>query len=160
MPVFGLWHGAGWTFVIWGALHGAFGCLSKALENRVRKCGSVFCTLVTFCVVTLLWVVFRADSLSTAFIVWAGMFTAHSGISQPYTWSFFALACLVVGTAAAWKKAKKTVATEQNGDLIINGYYPILDLSRCWHLVVFLTFIGITVILGYYGNTAFIYGVF
>lgn len=160
MLVSGLWHGAGWTFVIWGALHGAFGCLSKALGNQLQKCGSVFCTLMTFCVVTLLWVVFRADSLSTAFTVWARMFTAHSGISQPYTWSFFALACLAVGTTAAWKKSKKTVVTDQDGDLFINGYYPILDLSRFWHMVAFFTFVGITVILGYYGNTAFIYGMF
>lgn len=111
-------------------------------------------------IVTLLWVVFRANSFEIAVQVWKGIFTAHTGISQPYTWSFFAIACLVVATIVAVIYSRKIGMKDKNGELIINGYYPVLDLSKFWSMVVFFTFGGLTIILGYFGNTAFIYGAF
>ena len=75
----GLWHGAAWTFVVWGAIHGSF----LVLERVVRRAGgrptwaadgpaapvlsSPLRWLLTFNVVCLAWVFFRADSLGTAF---------------------------------------------------------------------------------------------
>jgi len=40
------------------------------------------------------------------------------------------------------------------------GFYPVLDLSKLWNQVAFFTFIGLIFIMGYFGNTAFIYGAF
>lgn len=157
MAVSGLWHGAGITFVVWGVLHGIGSCISRAItksEWAVGKGIDVLRTIATYIVVALLWVVFRASDFTNAWNVWKGMFTIHDGIFQPYTWTFFAIACLLVGTIMAIVKAKK------NGEKYVNGYYPILDLTKVIPLAVFFTFCGLTILLGYFGNTAFIYGSF
>lgn len=160
MLVSGLWHGAGWTFIIWGALYGVANCLHKAFGKQWNRLGRTVNIIVTFLIVTLFWVVFRADSFPAAVRIWTGMFTAHGGISQPYIWSFFAFACLIAGTIAAWRRSKKNGETDKAGNPAVNGFYPVLDLSKFWPQAVFFTFCGLTVILGYFGNTAFIYGSF
>ena len=160
MLISGLWHGAGWTFIVWGALHGIASCVNRAFGNKMKTLGSYVNIVITFIFVTLFWVVFRADSLSKAVIVWTRMFTVHSGINQPYTWSFFAIVCLIIGTIVAWKHSKKISNFDKDGKLVVKGFYPVLDLSKFWSQVAFFTFCGLTIIMGYYGNTAFIYGVF
>lgn len=160
MLISGLWHGAGWTFIAWGALHGVASCVNRAFGEKLKALGSWVNGAFTFIFVTLFWVVFRADSFPTAVKVWTGMFTAHTGINQPYTWSFFAIACLIVGTIVAWRHSKETGKKDRAGLLIIEGFYPVLDLSKLWNQVAFFTFIGLTFIMGYFGNTAFIYGAF
>jgi len=160
MLISGLWHGAGWTFIAWGALHGVASCVNRAFGEKLKALGSWVNGAFTFIFVTLFWVVFRADSFPTAVKVWTGMFTAHTGINQPYTWSFFAIACLIVGTIVAWLHSKEIGKKDRAGSLIIEGFYPVLDLSKLWNQVAFFTFIGLTFIMGYFGNTAFIYGAF
>ncbi len=160
MLVSGLWHGAGWTFIIWGALHGIASCVNKALGSKLKQLGDGVNAAITFVFVTLAWVVFRADSLSNAAAVWRGLFTVKSGISHMYTWSFFAFVCLAVSTVIAWRHSRKNGLTDKSGRPIISGFYPVLDLSGFWAQVAFFTFCGLTVILGYFGNTAFIYGAF
>lgn len=157
MAVSGLWHGAGITFIVWGVLHGIASCISRVITKSGKTVGKgidVLRTIATYIVVALLWVVFRASDFTNAWNVWKGMFTIHDGIFQPYTWSFFAIACLVVSTIMAVVKARK------NGEDYVNGYYPILDLSKTIPLAIFFTFCGLTILLGYFGNTAFIYGRF
>ena len=83
----GLWHGAGWTFVAWGAIHGAFylvtGRLSpllRRLRERLRIPASIWAVLAmlaTFHVVLLAWVFFRASSLSEAALIIGRIFTHH-----------------------------------------------------------------------------------
>ena len=160
MLISGLWHGAGWTFIAWGALHGIASCVNKAFGKKLKALGPWVNGILTFIFVTLFWVVFRADSFTTAVKVWTGMFTAHTGISQPYTWSFFAIMCLIVGTIVAWRHSKKIGKQDKSGKLIIDGFYPVLNLSKFWSQMAFFTFCGLTIIMGYFGNTAFIYGAF
>ncbi len=160
MLVSGLWHGAGWTFVVWGALHGIVCCIDRVFGKKLKRLGGFLNWLLTFTTVTLFWVVFRAGSIPEAMKVWTGMFTVHTGISQPYTWSFFAAACLIAGTFFAYRKSKKEGKTDRNGQLWVDGYYPILDLSTFRSWFVFFLFCGLTVIMGYFGNTVFIYGAF
>jgi alginate O-acetyltransferase complex protein AlgI len=72
----GLWHGAAFTFVVWGAFHGALLCLHRALRgllDRIRPRGrfssalySTACAFVVFHLVTLGWIYFRAKSLGQA----------------------------------------------------------------------------------------------
>lgn len=83
----GLWHGANWTFVIWGALHGLyvvfFGLtgklwrqVSSALRvDRFQKLANAFSTLVTFTLVTYAWIFFRANNLSDALYITKGLFS-------------------------------------------------------------------------------------
>lgn len=90
----GLWHGAGWTFVIWGGLHGFFIASNHYWHHIREKLGwtatqgsfGVFvCRALTLFVVTFAWVFFRAPDLSTALDILAGM-SGMNGISLP-AWS-------------------------------------------------------------------------
>ena len=71
----GLWHGANWTFVLWGLWHGLFAALEDAgaIPRRLRQ--SPLAHLYTMLVVILGLTLFRADSLSTAGTMFAQMFT-------------------------------------------------------------------------------------
>lgn len=80
MLIGGLWHGAAWTFVIWGGLHGLGLSVNRWWENRRRKLKrkprqewwvKLLCGLATFHFVCLTWVFFRAGSLQTAWGVLA-----------------------------------------------------------------------------------------
>lgn len=62
--VSGIWHGANWTFVLWGILHGAFSLLDRIIEKTGRKIFEPFRWLLTFSVVNVLWLLFRSDSIS------------------------------------------------------------------------------------------------
>lgn len=88
--VSGIWHGANWTFVIWGALHGAFqvvGGLTKKARDKVE--GFVGLTRlptlrtllqmgVTFALVCFGWIFFRANTVADAFFVVRNMFVIES----------------------------------------------------------------------------------
>jgi len=160
MLISGLWHGAGWTYVAWGALCGMACCVNKALGRKKKTFGPFVNGAITYIITILIWVAFRADSFTIALEVWKGMFSAHTGINHPYTWSFFAMACLIIGTIVAWKHSKKMGSIDKEGNLMVIGFYPILDLSKFWSQVSFFTFCGLTIIMGYYGDTVFIYGAF
>ncbi len=77
MVLGGLWHGAGWTFVIWGALHG--GCLiinhlwRAGFGTAARPAARFAAWALTFLVVTVGWVFFRAASASAAMAMLAAM---------------------------------------------------------------------------------------
>ena len=70
----GLWHGANWTFVLWGLWHGLFATLEDAnvIPKRLRE--SVFSHLYTMLVVILGFTLFRADSLTAAGVMFSQMF--------------------------------------------------------------------------------------
>jgi alginate O-acetyltransferase complex protein AlgI len=72
----GLWHGASWTFVLWGAFHGLFICLDKLLGG-VRKVKS---TLVTFFIVMMGWVLFRVDDVAGAGGFYTALFSFKDGL--------------------------------------------------------------------------------
>ncbi|MCZ6867942.1 MAG: MBOAT family protein [Gammaproteobacteria bacterium] len=79
----GLWHGASWTFVVWGGLHGIFLAIERWLEERfagARIAQNVvfqfFMALVTYFAVNITWVFFRAQDFSTAF----GMIVSMVGL--------------------------------------------------------------------------------
>lgn len=76
--VSGLWHGANWTFIAWGAYHALlflpYSLLTKARTSGGRL-GLLSRTLTTFLLVLLGWVFFRAESLSQAFDYLSGMFS-------------------------------------------------------------------------------------
>ncbi len=86
----GLWHGAGWTFVIWGALHGFYLLVNhtwRAFKARMGWAdGGRLATLgagaLTFLAVVVGWLFFRADSYSTAVTMLQGM-AGMNGVSLP-----------------------------------------------------------------------------
>ncbi len=80
----GLWHGAGWTFVAWGGLHGIYLIVNHGWRHLMQKLsaskdwsfpgGRLFSIILTFLAVVLAWVFFRAESFSGAVAMLQGMF--------------------------------------------------------------------------------------
>ncbi len=61
----GLWHGAGWNFILWGSLHGILYVFTRMWqEKRGKKEGNLLGVLLTFCFVCVTWVYFRAESVA------------------------------------------------------------------------------------------------
>jgi len=108
MTLGGLWHGASWTFVIWGALHGmllvvhrAFRrfCNERAGLDRLLRSGpgTALRMTLTFLAVCMAWVVFRAPSMATASTLLRGLYVARAGLGPPHpAQSFWFLVALVV----------------------------------------------------------------
>lgn len=67
--VSGFWHGANWTFVVWGALHGMAEVLTRRFRNTWEKIPAVLQWLLTFGFVSCAFLIFRADSLQQAYIM-------------------------------------------------------------------------------------------
>lgn len=68
--VSGIWHGANWTFIVWGGIHGVFQIFEKALGwNKVESKGVLKALRIvfTFAVVTVAWVIFRSPFIGDAF---------------------------------------------------------------------------------------------
>lgn len=79
----GLWHGANWTFIIWGLLHGLFVLLltSKISSVTDGKLGikGVMQILINFILVTFLWIFFRAENLHAAWVYIKSIFSFRGG---------------------------------------------------------------------------------
>lgn len=87
----GLWHGAAWTFVIWGALHGGYmimsnvtaGARSKIVKilriERLPFLYKIFRVVVTFSLVCFAWIFFRAGSVGDAFYIVKNLFVGGLG---------------------------------------------------------------------------------
>jgi hypothetical protein len=80
MALGGLWHGAAWTFVIWGALHGIYLCINHgwvnhgpAIAPRFKRLADTAAFVLTFLAVVVAWVFFRADSTASALFVLSKM---------------------------------------------------------------------------------------
>ena len=143
--VSGLWHGANWTYVIWGGLHGLYLVLER-LFCRKRPPGR----LLTFCAVCFAWIFFRASTVADAFTVIGRIFSP---------WQMGGLLSGLGMTAAEFLTA-----------LVLAALLPFLDKlpalsesrqpSRSGYLY-FLLIIAILfcrfLTLNEYGETAFIY---
>lgn len=89
----GFWHGANWTFICWGTLHGILLCIEKVLGfgkqkyTGIRKFGH---WIVTFVLVCFAWILFRAPGMSAAKAIITGIFT-NPGIPNPDYATFTAI---------------------------------------------------------------------
>jgi alginate O-acetyltransferase complex protein AlgI len=88
----GLWHGAGWTFVAWGGIHGIGLATERWWKDRPRFAARadtrqrrIVARLVTFHVVCLAWVFFRASTFRSAWDMLTGLFTAWGSPSPLVT---------------------------------------------------------------------------
>ncbi len=85
MVISGLWHGAAWTFVIWGAVHALGRFCTRELEKtsfykeRVPK---LVKQLLVFVFVSFAWIFFRAETISDAWVIVTRIFS--SGLANPY----------------------------------------------------------------------------
>lgn len=74
----GIWHGAGWTFIIWGILHGIGVCIHRIwAKHGFIKIPGFISMFITFFFINILWVIFRADNLQRAWLIIKSMFNNH-----------------------------------------------------------------------------------
>ncbi|WP_107770419.1 MBOAT family O-acyltransferase [Campylobacter concisus] len=93
----GLWHGAAWTFVVWGALHGVAIVIHRCWQKLNFKLNKIIAWIITFNFVNFTWIFFRAKSFEDAMKVIRGMFFGEFKIDVNYLEIFFVvLAFLVV----------------------------------------------------------------
>jgi D-alanyl-lipoteichoic acid acyltransferase DltB (MBOAT superfamily) len=97
----GLWHGAQWTFVAWGGYQGALLCIERLAGVSTRRAAAgvpaaAFKILITFALVCLGWVLFRAQHFSVALEVYRAMFSGVPGASMLAGWT----AALAAGIVA------------------------------------------------------------
>lgn len=72
----GIWHGANWTFILWGVFHGIFQILERIkLKDVLKKLPNFVSHFYTMVVVIIGWVLFRADSLKQAIVYMKSLFT-------------------------------------------------------------------------------------
>lgn len=152
----GLWHGADWTFVLWGGLHGIALCIHKLYckvtgsgkEGAKNPAVRITNILITNIFVCFLWIFFRASDMNQAMQVIHQLLVWHDGVVHIYSWSIAAILILLTATVMAYvRSGKKTV----------DGYYPILNLTRYGSLVLFFVEIGLILGLAYVKGSPFIY---
>ncbi len=158
----GLWHGSGWTFIVWGAMHGILYVITRiyakttgknivksAVEEKSTQSiasreiksvhvthviSKVLKTVFTFAYVTAAWVFFRAETLSDAILLFTRMFT---GGKKPIAISMAASFQL----DELWYIIKVT---------------PIMKLSFAWDICLWMFLIGSTVVI-FFGKNAITY---
>jgi alginate O-acetyltransferase complex protein AlgI len=85
MVISGLWHGAAWTFVIWGVIHGLGRFCTRELERTSfykERVPTVAKQLLVFVFVSFAWIFFRAATISDAWVIVTRIFS--SGLANPY----------------------------------------------------------------------------
>lgn len=88
--VSGIWHGANWTFILWGILHGALNCLNRLFRKQWQRLHTVCQWFFTFFTVNILWILFRADSIADALAFYRELFrwssfTIHNELYNLFT---------------------------------------------------------------------------
>lgn len=74
----GIWHGAGWNFVIWGMLHGVCILVHRVWKNSGKKLNKLLGWFITMNLVNIFWIFFRAETVSDAMKVIKGMFDVNN----------------------------------------------------------------------------------
>jgi alginate O-acetyltransferase complex protein AlgI len=104
-----LWHGANWRFVIWGGIHGAGLVLDKIIPNFLRpnpknKIGHFISVFLTFQIVTLAWIFFRASDLTSTKQIFVQIFSRFQWVLIPQIitgyWRVFTL--ITLGLIIHW----------------------------------------------------------
>ena len=147
----GLWHGASWTFVVWGGLHGLYLSVERLLRSRFGnyRPGPVAffgLGLLTYALVNITWVFFRAHTFEKAWVVLGGMFGAH-GDAKPIlpTVELVMTATIIIGLVLAhWHMRTRTLESAI-------ARVPAAVLAGVWGLMAF------AIVIAQGAGNAFIY---
>lgn len=136
--VSGLWHGAAWTFVIWGGIHGLMQIVYTLWRKVVKiNIPSFLSVLLTFVCVNFAWIFFRAPDLNTAITVIQGIFISHG---RP----FMDVPSLFNGAIAFGILALKDLHDECNWKMkLIDSDNFLISHFRLAILIVFVLLFGV-----------------
>lgn len=149
MGLGGLWHGAAWTFVVWGLFHGAWLALHRMLSRRnappISGWGKTWRVIATFHGVCLGWLLFRAESMQDVFGMLAAMIHKPVLFPEAAAWLFqLAVLCLpLVGIQ---------LLQERTGDLLAP-----LRLSLVPRTLLYTVLSVMLLVFANTGSRAFIY---
>lgn len=137
----GLWHGADWTFVCWGAFHGICYMAEMLIQRGKGQQTAIWRHMlhiaVTFWVVTLAWVLFRAESMAQAVTMYRAML--HPWQMQA-AWDTMAMTwpqvfMLIVSVTAAWRLERWAFADRaelpQTWSVTV-GVIVLIGIALCW----------------------------
>lgn len=160
MLLSGVWHGSRLTFILWGIYHGVGVVVHRLFVEVIHKKGweiksvsgkriargiSVLCTLIF---VNIGWILFRADTLDTVWVMLYRIFTLADGVQYIYVFTLiFGIIFLIVNCYIFIKKEG-------------NAEYIFLDYNNYSAWVILWTVIFLTLMFFYSGETEFIYGRF
>jgi len=145
----GLWHGAAWTFVIWGAIHGFVLMVEKGIQEfkiPVLPRGIIsghnfavrwFFQLVIFAIVCLAWIFFRANSLTDAWTVLSGIFTKFNWRDllnqetylvgfKAYEFRVVVISILVLIGVEIYHRKYNLVRTVQNLNIVLRWIFYLI----------------------------------
>ncbi|MDB4967199.1 MAG: hypothetical protein JWN44_2888 [Myxococcales bacterium] len=133
----GLWHGASWTFVIWGGLHGLYLAVERLLRSRFagyRPGPSMLVVLglMTYTLINVTWVFFRAHTFGKAWIVLGGMFGQNARAAPILPTVHLVMVTMIVGgiLLAHWQMRNRTLESAV-------ARVPATVLSGAWALMAF-----------------------
>ena len=139
----GLWHGANWTFVVWGLFHG-FLLLLEAFIPLIRKLPKVLRHIYTLLAVTVAFVVFRADTMQEAFVYISRMFSGFdfSAVSmsfaiQPLTPYFLSMLLAGILCCGPFEKLSRKVSALENQQTLAPKENALQLLSFAFALLLF-----------------------
>ncbi len=149
----GLWHGASWTFVAWGVLHGGYLVIEHLLRQWYKDiawvktaAGRFILGILTFILVSLAWVFFRAGDFKTACMMFSSLFDISGGGAQLLPTLDMIQVTVVVGglLASHWYLHEKKLE------------HAIQNMPSWWIVTVWTTMLfGLILMQG--GANAFIY---
>jgi alginate O-acetyltransferase complex protein AlgI len=142
MMLAGLWHGAGWNYVLFGFLQGIWLCIHRAFRTwctaKPRLAGllesppgTAFRVAATFSTLVCTLVIFRATSLDLGFRMLTRMATANPGSSAPMQPAGlgYTVAVVVLGHALGWRDNWKKLLARLPAPVLGFGYATVLSLA-------------------------------
>jgi D-alanyl-lipoteichoic acid acyltransferase DltB (MBOAT superfamily) len=161
--VSGIWHGANWTFAIWGLLHGGYLVISILTQNARNKVAdktglskhpllhNILKIVIIFILACLGWVFFRANTVTDAFYILTHLFTNfkaslfNTNLGLTYIEVFLGLSSIVFMILVEYFIAKKSVET-------------LIDKRALWiRWIIYILLIVAILLFGVFNNTKFIY---
>jgi len=165
----GLWHGASWTFVVWGGLHGTYLCVERLFRPkkvgelepipvpvataslapgfmRTKTMNKFLLALLTFFLVNITWVFFRAQDFPTAWRMLSSMFgQADNGIPVLPTMNMIKVGVVVVGMVATHWFLRNTTVLE------------VAQKTKWWLVGIVWTLMLLAIMLSQESSSSFIY---
>jgi alginate O-acetyltransferase complex protein AlgI len=147
----GLWHGANWTFVVWGGLHGAYLAVERWLRKRFAgytpgPLAIIALGLLTYTLVNITWVFFRAATFKKAWSVLQGMSGLNADATPILAGAHLLAVAAIIGAIVLvhWRMRTRTLES-----LVAQTPAPVI--AGVWSIMLF------TIIIEQGTGNAFIY---
>jgi D-alanyl-lipoteichoic acid acyltransferase DltB (MBOAT superfamily) len=148
----GFWHGAGWTFIIWGGIHGAALCIQRSWQKLNIKIPKLLAIFITFNIVNIAWIFFRAKSIQDALNVCKAMIGMNAIYGLPATRGLdridHALALLIALISVF------TIFALKNSNTVLQQFKPSIRMimATAALIVISLLFLNSTIPKGFIYN--------